>query len=107
VIAPSIANHGGRIVKLIGDGILAEFDSVVEAVQCAAEIQYDIAARKLSIEIYNSLAATKPGSSRDRKFDCEQQCQCEHRRGRVLHLAGNQLGKRISDEAKADPVAIE
>ena len=49
LIAPSIAKHGGRIVKLMGDGILAEFDSVVEAVQCATDIQRGIAARNLSI----------------------------------------------------------
>ncbi len=39
LIKPQIADHGGRIVKLMGDGILAEFSSVVEAVECAIEIQ--------------------------------------------------------------------
>src|SRR5262245_47224059 len=39
VMAPSIARHRGRIVKLIGDGILTEFESVVEAVKCAVEVQ--------------------------------------------------------------------
>ena len=34
-----VAQHGGRIVKLTGDGMLVEFPSVVNAVQCAAEIQ--------------------------------------------------------------------
>jgi adenylate cyclase len=34
-----IAEHQGRIVKLTGDGLLAEFPSVVNAVACAAEIQ--------------------------------------------------------------------
>ena len=39
VIDPGIAGkHRGRIVKLMGDGLLAEFSSVVEAVDCAAEI---------------------------------------------------------------------
>jgi adenylate cyclase len=36
---PQVAAFGGRIVKLIGDGALAEFASVVSAVQCALEIQ--------------------------------------------------------------------
>ena len=36
---PAIANHKGRIVKLIGDGMLAEFASVVDAVRCAVAIQ--------------------------------------------------------------------
>ena len=35
VIAPLIANHHGRVVKLMGDGLLAEFGSVVDAVSCA------------------------------------------------------------------------
>ena len=34
-----IAEHQGRIVKLTGDGMLAEFPSVVNAVACATEIQ--------------------------------------------------------------------
>ena len=39
LIQPEIASHGGRVVKLTGDGILVEFPSVVNAVQFAAEIQ--------------------------------------------------------------------
>ena len=45
LIDPGIARHRGRIVKLMGDGLLAEFSSVVEAVDCAAEIQRDMDAR--------------------------------------------------------------
>jgi class 3 adenylate cyclase/pimeloyl-ACP methyl ester carboxylesterase len=45
VIDPGIEKHRGRIVKLMGDGLLAEFSSVVEAVDCAAEIQRAMAAR--------------------------------------------------------------
>jgi class 3 adenylate cyclase/TolB-like protein/Flp pilus assembly protein TadD len=36
---PAIAKHKGRIVKLMGDGMLAEFASVVDAVRCAVDIQ--------------------------------------------------------------------
>jgi len=39
VLEPLIARHEGRIFKLIGDGVLAEFASSVNAVQCAVEIQ--------------------------------------------------------------------
>ncbi len=39
IIDPAIARHHGRIVKLLGDGVLATFESVVDAVRCAAEIQ--------------------------------------------------------------------
>ena len=38
VVQPSIDRHKGRIVKLVGDGVLAEFPSIVEAVGCAVEI---------------------------------------------------------------------
>ena len=36
---PKIAEHRGRIVKRTGDGILIEFDSAVDAVRCALEMQ--------------------------------------------------------------------
>jgi TolB-like protein/class 3 adenylate cyclase len=39
LVAPEIERHKGRVVKLMGDGLLAEFGSVVEAVACAAAIQ--------------------------------------------------------------------
>jgi len=39
LINPKIALHRGRIVKTAGDGLLAEFASVVDAMRCAAEIQ--------------------------------------------------------------------
>jgi len=36
---PAVAEHNGRVVKLIGDGTLVEFSSVVDAVKCALAIQ--------------------------------------------------------------------
>ncbi|MEW9921968.1 adenylate/guanylate cyclase domain-containing protein [Marimonas sp. MJW-29] len=39
LIDPKIVAHGGSVIKLIGDGLIAEFPSVVEAVKCAVEIQ--------------------------------------------------------------------
>jgi len=39
LVQPKIIERKGRIVKLMGDGLLAEFPSVVEAVQCAVDIQ--------------------------------------------------------------------
>src|ERR1700686_5173713 len=39
LINPKIALHHGRIVKTTGDGMRAEFASVVDAMRCAAEIQ--------------------------------------------------------------------
>jgi TolB-like protein len=43
VLTPAISRHRGRVVKLIGDGILAEFTSVVDALECAVEIQRQVA----------------------------------------------------------------
>jgi adenylate cyclase len=39
LIEPKIGEHRGRVVKTTGDGVLAEFASVVDAVRCAVEIQ--------------------------------------------------------------------
>jgi TolB-like protein/class 3 adenylate cyclase len=49
LIDPKIAEHHGRIVKTTGDGMLVEFPSVVEAVQCAVEIQRAMIPRNASI----------------------------------------------------------
>jgi len=43
LLAPLIAEHRGRIVKLIGDGLLVEFASLVDAVSCAVEWQAAVA----------------------------------------------------------------
>ena len=54
-IDPKIAEHDGRIVKLMGDGALVEFASVVDAVECAAEIQRGLQGRWL-----HELCAQRP-----------------------------------------------
>lgn len=43
VIEPLAAAHNGRIIKFMGDGVLLEFGSVVDAVACAVAIQKDLA----------------------------------------------------------------
>jgi len=45
LISPAIEAHGGTLVKKTGDGFLAEFPSVVEAIRCATEIQEGVARR--------------------------------------------------------------
>jgi class 3 adenylate cyclase len=45
VVLPLVARHGGRIIDTAGDGILAEFPSVVGAIECAIEIQTVMAVR--------------------------------------------------------------
>src|SRR5437588_12027822 len=42
---PKIKEHRGRIVKTTGDGLLVEFASVVDAVRCAVEVQYEMTER--------------------------------------------------------------
>ena len=46
---PAIAAHRGLIFKLMGDGLLAEFGSVVDAVQCAVAIQRGMAERNAGL----------------------------------------------------------
>jgi adenylate cyclase len=50
VILPMIADHGGRVIDTAGDGILAEFPSVLSAVKCALCMQKTMAERNASIE---------------------------------------------------------
>src|SRR4029077_5437589 len=49
LIDPKICEHHGRIVKTTGDGVLAEFASVVDAVRCAGEIQRAMPDRDLDL----------------------------------------------------------
>jgi TolB-like protein/class 3 adenylate cyclase/Tfp pilus assembly protein PilF len=39
ILQPLLAKHHGRVVKVMGDGVLVEFASAVEAVECAVELQ--------------------------------------------------------------------
>ena len=54
LIDPTIAEHGGRTVKLMGDGTLVEFPSAVDAVECAVAIQ-------------RAMAKLNAGNSEDRR----------------------------------------
>jgi adenylate cyclase len=49
LIDPAIRDRRGRIVKTTGDGLLVEFASVVDAVQCAVEIQRGMAMRNAGL----------------------------------------------------------
>jgi adenylate cyclase len=50
VILPMIASFGGRVIDTAGDGILAEFASVLNAVNCAVAIQKTMLERNASID---------------------------------------------------------
>src|SRR5271170_870394 len=49
LIDPTIEVHRGRVVKRTGDGVLAEFRSVVDAVRCAIEVQNSMVERNAGV----------------------------------------------------------
>jgi TolB-like protein/class 3 adenylate cyclase len=49
LVDPKIVEHRGRVVKNTGDGVLAVFDSVVDAVRCALDIQRGMAERNAEV----------------------------------------------------------
>ncbi len=64
VVDPAIASHKGRIVKTTGDGMLVEFASAVDAVNCAISVQEKMGERNA-------------GSSSPRSFSAHQ-CRRHH-----------------------------
>jgi TolB-like protein len=52
---PEIEQHHGRVFKLMGDGLLAEFASVVDAVECAAVLQRGMAKRNSELPVEQRL----------------------------------------------------
>src|SRR5215213_8605619 len=49
IIEPTVAEHHGHVVKHVGDGFIAIFDSPLEATRCAIVIQQTIAARNAAV----------------------------------------------------------
>src|SRR5262245_48220043 len=50
VVLPIVSGHGGRVIDIAGDGILAEFASVVHGVECAVGIQKVMMTRNAQVE---------------------------------------------------------
>lgn len=50
-IEPSILAHKGRVVKFTGDGFLAEFKTVQDALQCAIDLQIDLSSSSLKFRM--------------------------------------------------------
>src|SRR3954470_15754674 len=50
VVLPMVGEFGGRVIDTAGDGILAEFPSVLNSVKCAIEIQKTTAQRNEAVE---------------------------------------------------------
>ena len=55
LIDPKIAEYDGRIVKSMGDGLLLEFPSVVDAVRCAIDVQRGMAERNVGVPLERQL----------------------------------------------------
>src|SRR6266480_7724236 len=55
LVDPKIVEHRGRIVKNTGDGLLAEFSSVVDALRCALDIQGDMSKRNANVPQHKRL----------------------------------------------------
>jgi adenylate cyclase len=56
VLEPAIERHGGALIKKTGDGVLAEFVSVVEAVRCAIAVQRGVAEQNAGLSPDQNLA---------------------------------------------------
>ena len=56
LIDPAIVEHRGRIVKTTGDGLLAEFASVVDAARCAIDIQRGMSAKNAAVPPKSQIA---------------------------------------------------
>jgi class 3 adenylate cyclase len=63
VLEPLVARHRGRIFKIAGDGVLIEFGSAVDAVECAVELQHEgaKAALKEFLRVAETDMAVFPG----------------------------------------------
>jgi class 3 adenylate cyclase len=51
VVLPLVSRYGGQVIDTAGDGILAEFPSVINATECAVEIQTVMAMRNESVPL--------------------------------------------------------
>ena len=83
LLEPSIKEYRGRIVRVIGDGLLVEFASVVDAVRCAVDIQRGMAARNVDVP----LAVFRPHLYR---FDLIGDCPALSRGG-LGHMSDTEL----------------
>ena len=63
LLEPLLAEHRGRIIKLMGDGALCEFASVVDAVACAVAIQRGMAERETEYPRRNASASASASTS--------------------------------------------
>ena len=127
LIDPKIREHHGRIVKTTGDGLLAEFPSVVDAVRCAAEVQRGMLDREPGLParptanpdaldyIFRGRAASNKPPSRDKYAESislyERALALDPRSVKAQSLLAGALMARVlnnmSDAAAADIARAE
>jgi class 3 adenylate cyclase len=94
LIDPAIAARGGRVVKWMGDGVIVDFRSVVEAVRCALDLR-------------DGLVERNAGMSHDRKIEL---CIGVHLGDVVEESDGDLMGDGVNIAARlasvCDPGAI-
>jgi class 3 adenylate cyclase len=56
VLSPLVAKYQGRVVKVMGDGVLVEFTSAVNAAQCALDLQAETAKANESLPAHRQIA---------------------------------------------------
>jgi adenylate cyclase len=93
LIDPKIADHRGRVVKTTGDGILIEFQSVVEAVSCAVAVQRGMAERNAAAPEHQRIVFRVGINLGDIIIDCDD-----------IHGDGVNVAARL--EGVAEPGAI-
>jgi TolB-like protein len=101
-VEPLLAEHRGRVVKLMGDGALCEFASVVDAVACAVAIQRGMAERERGVaedeRIRFRIGITLSGTAYD------------HLQGRLgcgLEFLGERQVKNIERPVRVYRVALD
>jgi len=127
LIDPKIREHHGRIVKTTGDGLLAEFPSVVDAMRCAAEVQRGMLDREPGLParptanpdaldyIFRGRAASNKPPSRDKYAESislyERALALDPRSVKAQSLLAGALMARVlnnmSDAAAADIARAE
>jgi adenylate cyclase len=88
IVNPAIAQHRGRIVKTTGDGLLVEFSSVVDALQCAVELQ-------------NALAECNAGIANEKRIDLRMGINV----GDVVVEDGDIFGDGVNVAARLESLA--
>ena len=104
LIDPLLAEHNGRIVKLMGDGAIVEFGSVVDAVACAVALQKAVAVRQAEVPPERRIVLPDRGQPRRRGGRGRGPARRRGQRGRPPGAAlrarrGADLGHRLRPPA--------